>query len=94
MRYSNIPSTQYTSAVCVECDKQFRHTNASLVRKLMDLHFKKNHPDDVLCEETDEILKYNLRVKGFNNTNTSQLSHTLYDKNGYGDTIKEIYKNK
>lgn len=89
MRYSNIPSTQYTSAVCVECNKQFRSTNKNLVNKLMDLHVKKNHPDDVLCEET-----YNLNVKDFNNTNTTQLSHTLYDKNGYGDTIKEIYKNK
>tara|TARA_S200002703_G_C3778004_1_gene239605 strand:+ start:44 stop:313 length:270 start_codon:yes stop_codon:yes gene_type:complete len=89
MRYSKIVGTEYTTAVCTECNKQFRHTNKSLVKKLMDLHFKKNHPDASNDEEN-----FNLKVKSFNNNNTTQFSHTLFDDNSYGDTIKEILKNK
>lgn len=85
MGYKNT-GVVYTTGICCECNKQFRNTNKKLVDKLLNLHLKQSHPNKEWDTE-----RFNINVKPCNN-NTTQYSHTVYDKHNQGEEVKDCIK--
>ena len=77
----------HKTVICSICNKHFRSTNAKLVDKLLDLHMKKNHPDEEL-----KIIEGCVSITNKHNTNTTQFSNTMGDKFNQGREILDMLK--